>query len=318
VAPLAFESGPLPSSRQASDSRGPVRTDQPSFTAAWVAAMRGLGAFLPARLRLADDPYGLRFAGALRALRGGAGSDRRASLGSRLWMRGPLRRFAIYMQIRTRVIDDDVAAFARSGGRQLVLLGAGFDCRAWRLAALEGVRVFEVDHPATQAKKRAVMSSEATAARVVFVPWDFEREPLAELPARLVAEGHDPRLSTMTIVEGVLMYLTSGATDATFECIREYSTPGSPAAITYMNTSLIADRSGAGIGRRLAVRVVGEPFRSGFDPERLPGWLEERGFRLERDESAAQAGGRLLGAEVGRRIHSRRNARSHFALVRRA
>jgi methyltransferase (TIGR00027 family) len=221
------------------------------------------------------------------------------------------------MQLRTRVIDDDVEAFLRDGGRQLVLLGAGFDCRAWRLAALAGATVFEVDHPATQAKKRAVMGREVSSARVVFIPWDFEQEPLAGLPARLENEGHDVRAATMTILEGVLMYLTAQAIGATFDCIKAYSAPGSPAAISYMDTSLIEERSGEGMRRRLAVRFVGEPFRSGFDPERLPEWLGERAFRLERDESASQLGSRLLGAEVGRRMANRRAARSHFALVRR-
>jgi len=279
--------------------------------------MRGLGAFLPEPLRLADDPYGLRFAGPLRALRGAPSSELRARAVSPLWLRGTVRRFAVYMQLRTRVIDDDVEAFVREGGRQLVLLGAGFDCRAWRLGALAGATVFEVDHPATQSKKRAIMERERTSARVAFVPWDFEHQPLAELPARLGLEGHDSQTPTMTIVEGVLMYLTAPALDATFKCVRGYSTPGSPAALTYMNRSLIEERSGSGLGRRLAVRVVGEPFRSGFDPGQFPGWLDQRGFRLDRDESAVQLGARFYGPDLARRIASGRHARSHFALVRR-
>ncbi len=204
--------------------------------------MRGLGAFLPERLRLVDDPYGLRFARGARALRDWPGAERRGRWTAPLWMRGYLRRFAVYMQLRTRVIDDDVAAFATAGGRQLVLLGAGFDCRAWRLAALAGATVYEVDHPATQAKKRAIMSGEPTPARVVFVPWDFEHQPLSELPARLKAEGHDNRAPTMTILEGVVMYLTEPALDTTFACIASYSARGSPLAMTYMDRELIDRR----------------------------------------------------------------------------
>jgi len=294
-----------------------MRDETPSFTAAWVAAMRGLGAFLPERLRLIDDPYGVRFSRTFHGFRGPKGDvNGVASATARLWFRGYLRRFAIYMQLRTRVIDDDIVAFARAGGRQIVLLGAGFDCRAWRLAALSGATVFEVDHPATQKKKRAVLADDLPAGRVVFVPWNFER-PLSELPARLVSEGHDASAATMTVLEGVLMYLTPEATDATFECIRRYSAPGSPAAITFMDKSLIEDRSRAGYGRRLIVRLAGEPFRNGFEAGTVPAWLEARGFRLERDETASQLGTRLLGAAIGRRIASRRHARSHFALVRR-
>jgi methyltransferase (TIGR00027 family) len=279
--------------------------------------MRGLGAFLPERLRLVDDPYGLRFARVARALLGGAGAERRGRWAAPLWMRGYLRRFAVYMQLRTRVIDDDVGAFAAGGGRQLVLLGAGFDCRAWRLAALAGVTVFEVDHPATQAKKRSIMASDRAPARVVFVPWDFEHEPLSALPARLKREGHDDRSPTMTILEGVVMYLSEPALDATFACVAAYSAPGSPLAITYMDRELIDRRSTGFAFRHAAVRIFGEPFRSAFDPAELPAWLRDRHFRLDRDESAAEAGTRLLGLD-GSRARALRTTLSHFALARRA
>jgi O-methyltransferase involved in polyketide biosynthesis len=54
------------------------------------------------------------------------------------------------MQVRTRLLDDAVRNFIDAGGRQLVLLGAGFDCRALRMPELDCAQVFEVDHPATQ------------------------------------------------------------------------------------------------------------------------------------------------------------------------
>jgi methyltransferase (TIGR00027 family) len=295
-----------------------MRDERPSFTAAWVAAMRGLGAFLPDRLRLIDDPYGVRFSRTFRRVRGpGGGANGAAAATARVWFRGYIRRFAIYMQLRTRVIDDDIVDFTRAGGRQIVLLGAGFDCRAWRLAALSGATVFEVDHPATQAKKRAVMANDGAFGRVVFVPWNFER-PLSELPARLAREGHDASALTMTVLEGVLMYLTPEATDATFECIRRYSAPGSPVAITFMDKSLVEERSREAFGRRLIVRLAGEPLRNGFEEGTVPAWLKARGFHLERDETALQLAVRYLGPAIGRRFDSGRNARSHFALVRRA
>jgi methyltransferase (TIGR00027 family) len=294
-----------------------VRKDSPSFTAAWVAAMRGLGAFLPDRLRLVDDPYGLRFARPVRALRDDPAAERRGRSTARLWMRGYLRRFAIYMQLRTRVIDDDVAAFAAAGGRQIVLLGAGFDCRAWRLAALAGATVYEVDHPATQAKKRALMAAEPTPAHVVFVPWDFERQPLSELPERLRCEGHDRLAPTMTVLEGVVMYLSEAALDATFACIASYSAAASRLAVTYMDHELIERRSRGLALQHAAVRVFGEPFRTGFDPAAFSAWLLARGFRVDRDESAAESGARLLG--VGARASSDlRITLTHFALATRA
>jgi methyltransferase (TIGR00027 family) len=294
-----------------------MRDETPSFTAAWVAAMRGLGVFLPHRLRLVDDPYGVRFSRTLRGVRHASGRvNRVAAATTRLWFRGYIRRFTIYMQLRTRVIDDDIVDFVRAGGRQVVLLGAGFDCRAWRLPALSGATVFEVDHPATQGRKRAVMAGDSPIGRAVFVPWDFER-PLSELPARLAREGHEASAPTMTVLEGVLMYLTPEATDATFECIRQYSAPGSPAAITYMERSLVEGRSRQARVRRLIVGLAGEPFRNGFDASAVPAWLEARGFHADRDESMTRIATRYFGKKVGRRFDTLRNARSHFALVRR-
>src|SRR5258706_539991 len=63
------------------------------------------------------------------------------------------KHWIAYMQVRTKLLDDAVRNFVELGGTQLVLLGAGFDCRALRMPELDGVHVFEVDHPATQTHK---------------------------------------------------------------------------------------------------------------------------------------------------------------------
>lgn len=291
-----------------------MREGVPSRTAAWVALMRGMGTLLPPSLQLVHDPFGLRFAGRWRALGDGGG---RAT--ARLWLRGRLYTTVLLMQLRTRVLDDAVDAFVASGGRQLVLLGAGFDCRAWRLSSLAGATVYEVDHPATQAKKRALMEGEPTAARVVFIPWNFEAEPLDRLPVRLAADGHDERSPSMTISEGVLPYLTDDAVEATFACVARYSSPAGPRSrfsFTYFDRSLLADTSRAASSERLFVRLIGEPFRHGFEPERLPGWLHERGWSLDRDESAVALAARLYaGADPAllRGMRHPHRARRHYA-----
>jgi methyltransferase (TIGR00027 family) len=230
-------------------------------------------------------------------------------------MQGYVRRFALYMQLRTRVIDDDVEDFVRSGGKQIVLLGAGFDARAWRLAGLSSATVFEVDHPATQQTKRARMAGEATRGKVVFVPWDFEHESIRDLPARLIAEGQDPAIPTMTVLEGVVMYLSGPALDATFAAIAAYSAPGSPLSVTYLKSELMQRYAPLQRARRAVVRWVGEPFRTGFEPARFESWLSARDFRLERDESAGEAARRLLG--LGARRSRRVQPLSRFALARR-
>ena len=224
-----------------------------------------------------------------------------ARVTARLWLRRRLRATVLLLQLRTRVIDDDVRSFTERGGRQLVLLGAGFDCRAWRLKELRDTTVFEVDHPATQRKKQELMREEPTAAGVVFVPWDFERESLSRLPARLGLSGHDARSPTMTVLEGVLPYLREEAVDATFACIARYGSPGSSISFTYLERELLADRSRVAAAERLMVRPCRENrFHHGFDPHQLKRWLATRGFRLIRDESSPDLGARLLERQQGR------------------
>ena len=78
---------------------------------------------------------------------------------------------------RTRLIDEWASAAASQGMRQAVILGAGFDCRAWRLTAFRELRIFEVDHPATSSEKRRVIGDiGAPTERVSFAPIDFEQE----------------------------------------------------------------------------------------------------------------------------------------------
>ena len=159
-----------------------MREGSPSRTAAWVAAARAYGAWLPADARLASDPYGLGF--------GRSGPMPRWATRLALGWFPPFRSGVIYMQVRTRVLDDTLLAFVAGGGRQVVLLGAGYDCRALRFAReLDGGRTFEVDHPATQAHKRRVLGDVAQA--VSYVAWNFESRPLDELPATLAAAGHE-------------------------------------------------------------------------------------------------------------------------------
>ena len=126
--------------------------DGPSLTAAWVALSRTLGRTLPRSAQLADDPYGARFIGPRTAFVA-AHVPAVAAL--------PFWPFALYMQIRTRVIDDVLRAFVAGGGRQVLILGAGYDCRAARFAReLADARVFE--RWTTRAPKRA----SATCSRV--------------------------------------------------------------------------------------------------------------------------------------------------------
>src|SRR6185503_4034069 len=107
---------------------------------------------------------------------------------------------------RTRLIDDLVDAAVRDGATQLVLLGAGYDSRAYRLPSAAAVTAFEVDHPATQAAKRRLVQARVRPERrrhVRFVPVDLEHDDLA---AALAAAGFAPGRTTVLVCEGVTNY----------------------------------------------------------------------------------------------------------------
>jgi methyltransferase (TIGR00027 family) len=262
-----------------------VQRDRASVTAAFVAACRGLGVYLPRDARLIHDPHGLRYAGPV---------GRALALLARMAGVRPLQRSLLYMQVRTRLIDDALLGFLRGGGRQVLILGAGFDARAARFArqlADAGAVVYEVDHPATQARKHA---DTGRVPGVAYLPWDFEARPVAGLPAALAAAGHDPAVATLTIWEGVTMYLTAPAIEATVAAVAALSAPGSQLALTYFERALIERPPRRGRLAAALARRAGEPFRFGWDPDELPAWLEARGFTLEWDRPVSDAARELL------------------------
>lgn len=287
-----------------------MREHRPSFTAAFVASCRGLGVLLPARARIVEDRFGARFGGRIvGAIARAAERVPGVGLAAQVPL-FPLVPWITYMQVRTRALDDEVRRFADEGGRQLVILGAGFDCRAARLAgALAGASVFEIDHPATQARKRAILDEAGADSPARYVAWDFERDPLAELPARLASLGLDPRAPTLTLWEGVTMYLSEEAIAGVVAAVGAFSAPGSRLAFNYVHRDMLRRPGLVGGLVSTVVRRVGEPWRWGWEPAELPGWLDARGFRLERDASFDELAERLLpgvyarlASGVGRRL----------------
>ncbi len=186
------------------------------------------------------------------------------------------RVMADLMALRTSAIDAAVAHAFEHGATQLAVLGAGYDSRAWRMPELAGMRVFEVDHPATQKDKRAHAAElPSPIGTVTFVPIDFEREKLG---AVLERAGHDASAPTCWIWEGVVMYLTRDAMRATLSSVAARSAPGSTLIVNYHT------------GRRswlahLIYRLIGEPQISSWTPEEMAGDLRTAGFVAVDDSS---------------------------------
>lgn len=141
---------------------------------------------------------------------------------------------------------------------QAVILGAGFDSRAWRLPAFRDLPVFEVDHPTTSAEKRRLIGElGAPTERVCFAPVDFERESLAEGLAK--TEFRAEKL-TLVIWEGVTNYLTAEAVDAALRWVATLA-ERSQLIFTYVDADLIngSNRFKDAADARRMVTSVGEP-----------------------------------------------------------
>jgi methyltransferase (TIGR00027 family) len=269
-----------------------MRDGTPSRTAQFVAAARGMGRLLPEAVRIADDPYGMAFSSSslARLINRPHDAGGRAETIARI---PGLRTWIVYMQVRTRIIDDAVRAFVAAGGRQLVLLGAGYDCRALRMAELATSDVFEIDHPATQGHTREVLDRLGAVSPAHYLAWDFETHPMDDLPAALADAGHDPKDPTLTIWEGVTMYLTEGAIDASLRAIATWSPPSSDLVMTYQARTQ-ARPSLATRAVEAVVQRFGEPFKFWWAPEQLPEYLELRGFELTSDVSVSEESRRLM------------------------
>jgi methyltransferase (TIGR00027 family) len=169
---------------------------------------------------------------------------------------------------------------------QLVILGAGFDCRAHRMPELAGVTVYEVDREATQAKKRERLAGRVTRGDVRYVRVDFARDDTSE---RLRAAGWDPARPTVLIWEGVTNYLTESAVAGVLSWIGTCA-PGSVLVFTYIHAGLLDGTVPFAGGHKLMriVSSMGEPWTFGLFPAQVAGYLEKFGLTLREDLGADQ------------------------------
>jgi methyltransferase (TIGR00027 family) len=251
-----------------------------SRTALRVAARRAAHQILD-RPPVFEDPLALAIAGA-EAVEKAASETSSPSLRA-------------FMAARSRFAEDELARAVARGVRQYVVLGAGLDTFAYRNphAAL-GLRVFEVDHPATQEWKRARLLSAGIEipAETVFVAVNFERQSLAgALPSAGFSAGQPAFFSWL----GVVPYLTEAAFLATMSFIAGLP-PASGVVFDYA-----VERHALGPLEQLAldalasrVAAAGEPFHLFFDPAVLAAQLRQLGFRHLEDLDAAEINSRYF------------------------
>ena len=140
---------------------------------------------------------------------------------------------------RVRFIDEYLLGCIAAGLKQLVIIGAGFDTRAYRLEdAKENLKVFEVDHPVTHKVKvekiKEIFGS--LPDHVIYVPVIFGADRFDQ---KLLENGYNPRLKTLFIVEGLLMYIPPPAVDGLLSFVVKASGPGSSFVADYFTESVV-------------------------------------------------------------------------------
>ena len=265
---------------------------QPSMTALRVARLR-------ARHQISNfasvfvDPYAISLLG--------EGEPNAADLAAEDLYTRRLRHF---VAARSRFAEDSLAASVERGVRQAVILGAGLDTLSLRNPyRTTGLRIFEVDRPATQAWKRQMLAGAGIQepAETIFVPVDFEHQLLSEELARSGYHAGEPGFF---IWLGVVPYLTREAIFSTLafiagvsgsEVVFDYGEP--PESRDEPARSMLLERA-----RQLAEK--GEPWISFFDPAALAADLRETGFDEIEDLPGGEMAIRYFGAMQGTKSSS--------------
>ena len=188
---------------------------------------------------------------------------------------------------RTRYIDDRLTKAIRKGMNTVVILGAGLDARPYRIAGIEGTKVFEVDRPDTLDYKKNKIAgiSGSFPGHVTQVPIDFNRQTLDDVCA---AAGVDLSQPAFFIWEGVTQYITEEAVTGTLNFVSK-ACPGSELVFTYVLKSVVDGTSTlAGVEKILkTVKKTNTPWIFGIIPSEVAAFLRENGLTLVEDVGAS-------------------------------
>jgi methyltransferase (TIGR00027 family) len=208
--------------------------------------------------RLFEDPFAARLAGE-------AGVQALAAYSAALPVSVPI------IEVRTRWLDEQLLAAAAAGARQVVLLAAGMDARAYRLPWPEGTRVFEIDQATVLEAKARALAAEVPRCQRTAISADLGDD----WPASLRAAGFDPAARTTWLVEGLLQYLPAELVARLFARLDQLSAPGSRACYDCVALALYEAPFMKPVLDKM--REVGAPWIYGNDEplSLLPGWRGE-------------------------------------------
>ena len=254
-------------------------------TAQGVAKQRLIETLARPDERIINDPYADRFV---------IGASFIKLMGHKLsvWLSQKfVPGFHEHLISRTRFIDDLIKKSVTSGAEQYVILGAGYDLRAHRLELPSSLRIFEVDQPEVQARKRSKLPKELpNSENVTYVTVDFTHQSLTK---QLMDAGFDQSKSTVFTLEGVSQYITKEAVSST---IKEMATLTQKASsiffISYVD-ELLNKNPEACFGKgypKAAKRAkliknlsakAGEPWISFYGAEEMESVLSQNGYSIK-------------------------------------
>ena len=181
---------------------------------------------------------------------------------------------------RAAYTEKSLKAAVLTGAKQYVILGAGMDTFAFRETEfLSKYRVFEIDHPLTQAdkKERIARAGWMVPDALTFVPVDFTKDNLAE---RLIAAGFDPSVKSFFSWLGVTYYLSAEAIDAMLSSLSELCADGSSLVFDYPDEDFFAAPEKRVQNTIMMAKAGGEPMQSAFSYSELEKLLEKHGFLI--------------------------------------
>ena len=255
-------------------------------TAQGVAKQRLIETIAGADKRVINDPYADRFMM-------GAGLMKLMGHQLNVWLAKKLAPgFHEHIISRTRFIDDLIEKSAKEGVEQYVILGAGYDSRAHRLDLPSSLRIFEVDQPEVQDRKRSKLPKELNnSENVTYVTIDFAHQSLTE---RLLNAGFDKTKSAAFTLEGVTQYINKEAFNSTLNEMATLSQNASSIFVfSFVNELLnknpedcfgsgyLNPEKKANLIKNLSAKAAGEPWISFYSTEEVKGLLSQNGYSIK-------------------------------------
>ena len=274
-------------------------------TAQGVAKQRLIETLAEPEERIINDPYADRFV---------LGASVIKFMGHRLnvWLAQKLvPGFHEHLISRTRFIDDLVKKNSASGVEQYIILGAGYDSRAHRLELPSSLRIFEVDQPEIQARKRSKLPEElSNSENMTYVAVDFTHQSLTE---QLINAGFDQNKSTVFTLEGVSQYITKEALSSTIKEVAALTQRASSTFFISYVSDLFDKNPEACFGKgypnaekrakliMYGSAKVGEPWISFYGAEEIENVLSQNGYSVKENVTLKDLNSRYF-VPVGRAL----------------